>query len=164
MSISSRRRRAARVVVLDRDKRVFLIQSNDPANPLARTWWEIPGGGMDPGETSAEAAARELREEAGITSARMGPVVWTQSVQFTFAGLYFDQDEFIHVAWTEQTELADTRLEAFEAMAFQASRWWTVDEVVSTDEEFLPPLLPHLLPDLVAGRLPETPIDISPQR
>lgn len=162
MSFSSRRRQAARVVVLDREDRVFLINSNDPANPHARTWWEIPGGGMDPGETSAQAAARELREEAGITSAKMGPVVWTQSVQFTFAGLYFDQDEFIHVAWTEQTELVETRLEAFEAMAFQGSRWWTVDEVVSTSDEFLPPALPRLLPDLVNGVLPDPPLDISP--
>ncbi len=27
--------------------------------------WEVPGGGMEPGETPAETAQRELREEAG---------------------------------------------------------------------------------------------------
>ena len=156
------RRRAARVVVLDSRQRIFLIKSVDPADPRGAPWWEIPGGGMDPGESSADTARRELREEAGIHQARIGPVVWTQRVQFTFAGLHFDQDEFIHVAWTEQTELASTRLEALEAIAFQEARWWTVDEVVAASEAFLPGPLPHLLPDLAAGRLPDPPLDISP--
>lgn len=162
MNLRSRRRQAARVVVLDRDMRILLIKARDPANPLLRTWWEIPGGGMDPAESSAQTAARELREEAGIHSADIGPVVWTQRVQFTFAGLFFDQDEFIHVAWTDQTELHAPDLEAFEALAFQGTKWWTLDEVVNATAEFLPPRLPELLPALVAGVLPSPPLDISP--
>lgn len=158
----SRRRQAARVVLLGRDNRVLLIESVDPANPQGPPWWEIPGGGMFPGEPSADTVVRELREEAGVTDARIGPVVWTQSVQFTFAGLYFDQDEFIHVAWTEQTELEEPELELFEAMAFQSIRWWTVEEVVAHTGRFLPPKLPELLPALVRGELPDPPIDISP--
>ncbi|HET9987656.1 MAG TPA: NUDIX hydrolase [Kofleriaceae bacterium] len=35
---------------------------------------EIPGGMVDPGETPAEAAARELAEETGYTSARWQPL------------------------------------------------------------------------------------------
>ena len=163
MNMPSRRRQAARVVVLDQDKRILLIKSLDPADPANTSWWEIPGGGMDPGESSGACALRELREEAGILSAEMGPVVWTQSVQFTFAGLFFDQDEFIHVAWTEQTELAAPTLELFEAMAFQGARWWSVDEVVESDSPFLPARLPELLPALVAGELPDPPLDISPK-
>lgn len=163
MTFQTHRRQAARVVVLDRSDRVLLIKSRDPADPTNGSWWEIPGGGMDPGESSAACAARELREEAGIIRAEIGPVVWTQSVQFTFAGLSFDQDEFIHVAWTEQTELAPPTLELFEAMAFQGARWWTVDEVVAAgDTAFLPPRLPELLPALVDGQLPDPPLDISP--
>jgi 8-oxo-dGTP pyrophosphatase MutT (NUDIX family) len=160
-SFPTRRRQAARVVVLDSGGRVLLIQSVDPANPAKSSWWEIPGGGMDPGETSAQTAARELREEAGIVEARIGPVVWTQSVQYTFAGLFFDQDEHIHVAWTEQTVLATPRLESLEALAFQARRWWTVDEVLDAETAFLPRHLPHLLPALIAGDLPDPPLDIS---
>ncbi|MGF1597466.1 MAG: NUDIX hydrolase [Acidimicrobiales bacterium] len=162
MNFPSRRRQAARVVVLDADRRVFLIQSVDPADPYGPPWWEIPGGGMDPGETSAETAMRELREEAGILRADIGPVVWVQRVQFTFAGLYFDQDEYIHVAWTDQEILAPPRLESLEAIAFQGARWWTLEEVQATEAAFLPPCLPELLPALVAGDLPDPPLDISP--
>lgn len=157
------RRLASRVVVLDPEDRIFLIRNGDPADATKRPWWEIPGGGIDPGETSADAARRELYEEAGITEAEVGPVVWVQHVEFSFGGIDFDQDEVIHVARTRQTEIRrPAGLEYLEALAYKGARWWTLDEVVTCDEAFLPPRLPELLPDLVAGRFPDPPLDISP--
>jgi len=35
----------------------------------AGSWWQMPQGGIDPGETPLEAAHRELWEETGITKA-----------------------------------------------------------------------------------------------
>ena len=35
----------------------------------AGSWWQMPQGGIDPGETPIEAARRELWEETGITKA-----------------------------------------------------------------------------------------------
>ena len=116
---------AARVVAIDQDKRVFLINASDPGDVSKPPWWEIPGGGIDPGESSAHACARELWEEAGIRRARIGPVIWTQHVSFTFAGYDFDQDEVIHVALCDSSETTRPQgLELFEAMAFRGARWW----------------------------------------
>lgn len=42
---------------------VFVGQRSDRAEPA----WQMPQGGIDPGETPREAALRELREETGVT-------------------------------------------------------------------------------------------------
>ena len=40
--------------------------------------FQLPGGGIDPGETYLEAALRELREETGIVAmaSQVGPPSW----------------------------------------------------------------------------------------
>lgn len=46
---------------------VLAIQrDNDPAIPYPNEW-EFPGGTLDPGETAAECALRELEEEVGLS-------------------------------------------------------------------------------------------------
>lgn len=157
------RRRAARVVLFEPGGRLLLLQGSDPAARHQGHWWEIPGGGLDPGERSEDAARRELREEAGITEVEIGPCVFTQHARFTFAGMRFDQFEEIHVAWchaaTERWE--PHGLESLEALAFSGQRWWPLDDVVTTDERLLPPGLRLGLPYLADGRVPATPIDIT---
>ena len=157
------RRRAARVVLLDDDGRVLLLEAHDPARPHGGTWWEIPGGGIDPHESSADAARRELREEAGVHEADIGPCVWVQRARFSFGGWRFDQWEEIHVAWCTDPPATwqPAGLEALEAVAFQQHRWWELDELLTSDARVLPARLRHHLPDLVAGRMPAEPIDIT---
>ena len=158
------RRTAARVVVLDRDGHVLLLRARDPADASKGHWWEIPGGGIEAGETSTDAARRELYEETGIREAEIGPCVWTQHARFTFAGWNFDQHEHVHVAWCDRPDAGALRpggLEAFEAMAFGGHRWWGLDDLLASSEPVLPVRLREFLPDLVAGRLPDTPLDIT---
>lgn len=159
------RRQAARVVLLDTRDRVLLINASDPADRTKPPWWEIPGGGMDPHESSAEAAARELWEEAGIRDARVGPCVWVQHARFRFGGWDFDQHERVHVAWLDRPGDEHPHqprgLEALEAMAFRGHRWWALDELLDSDVPLLPHRLREHLPALVAGELPDPPIDIT---
>ena len=59
-------RYTADVVVTTTDNHVLLIQRGwDPHKGM----WALPGGHVDPGETSRNAAARELAEEAGVYAA-----------------------------------------------------------------------------------------------
>lgn len=65
-------RLGARVLVLDPHDRVLLIHARDPDEPSSQ-WWELPGGGIDPGETPQAAASRELAEETGFLADELGP-------------------------------------------------------------------------------------------
>ena len=162
MSPFTLRRQAARVVLLNHVGEVLLLEAADPADRSKGTWWEIPGGGIDPHEESHDAARRELYEETGIADAEVGPCVWTQHAQFTFGGLHFDQHERVHVAWTDAAHaVRPAALEALEAAAFRGHQWWVLDELLSAEVKVLPHRLREFLPDLVAGRLPTEPIDIT---
>ncbi len=159
------RRPAARVVLLDPEGRIFLLQGCDPLRPEKGTWWEIPGGGINRGEQSHEAARRELYEECGFDDVEVGSCIWTQYVEFDFAMYHFKSDERIHVAYTQVAGEWDPQgLEALEVAAFDDARWWTLDELMASNEATLPARLREFLPDIVAGNIPDEPLDISPDR
>ena len=68
---------------------------------ISDTWgWEIPAGKVDPGETPAEAAARETEEETGW---RPGPL--THLVSYPTNGL---TDQYFHIFLaTDATHIGD---------------------------------------------------------
>jgi len=156
------RRQAARVVCFDPTGRVLLIRAHDPADRSKPPWWELPGGGIDAFEAPEDAIVRELREEAGVLRAVVGPCVWTQHARFTFAGWNFDQHERIHVATCDGDTSGPLHLEAFEAAAFEGARWWDVEALLADDEPTVPPRLREFLPAIAAGERPDPPIDITP--
>ena len=53
---------------IDEDQRILylVLHSATVRNPRAK--WEFPKGGMEPGETPRETAAREFQEETGLTA------------------------------------------------------------------------------------------------
>jgi 8-oxo-dGTP pyrophosphatase MutT (NUDIX family) len=42
-------------------------------SPVQGSYWHVVAGGVEPGETAEEAAARELREETGLDAAPVAP-------------------------------------------------------------------------------------------
>ena len=92
----------------------------------------------------------------------MGPCVWTQYVEYTFAGMRFESDERIYVATCDGGDYRPRGLEALEAAAFIGARWWTLDELLAADEPTVPARLREFLPAVISGDLPDPPLDISP--
>jgi 8-oxo-dGTP pyrophosphatase MutT (NUDIX family) len=65
--------KAAGTIVLDPDRGVLLLWRH---RFITDTWgWEIPAGGMNPGETPEDAAARETLEETGWRPGPLRPLV-----------------------------------------------------------------------------------------
>ena len=62
---------AVGALVFDGDGRVLLIERGKPPGEGR---WTVPGGRLEPGETLAQAVAREVREETGLV-AEVGPLV-----------------------------------------------------------------------------------------
>ena len=103
-------------------------------------------------------------QPAELTEVEIGPCVWTQHSVFSFGGFDFDQHEHIHVAWCDPIDLGGLRpagLEALEALAFGDARWWGLDDLLGSAERTLPHRLREFLPDLVEGRIPDQPRDIT---
>jgi 8-oxo-dGTP pyrophosphatase MutT (NUDIX family) len=155
------KRQAARLILLDAASRVFLMEASDPADHTKGRWWELPGGGIHAGESSAAAAAREAWEETGIDGIEIGPEVWVRDTQFTFGGWFFDQTDHIHVGWCAGGEWDPQALEALEVGAFKSGRWWPLDELLAAEIRTIPSQMRLHLPAVVAGELPEHPVDIG---
>lgn len=64
---------AAGTVVHDPDRGILMLWRH---RFITDTWgWEIPAGRIDPGETAAEAAAREVLEETGWRPSGLRPLI-----------------------------------------------------------------------------------------
>ncbi len=153
--------------MLDGDDRVLLLEARDPADPSVTPWWELPGGGIEEGETSGEAAEREAYEETGLVDLEMGPPVWTHHAEFDFAGIHFDQHERIHVARSAGGDVRPAALEAIEAEAFVGWQWCPPSDlagIVAGGRRIIPDWLPDQLPSVLASGWPATPIDMGELR
>ncbi|WP_173129967.1 NUDIX hydrolase [Kibdelosporangium persicum] len=89
-----------------------------------RKHWELPGGGLDPGETAHEAAVRELREETGIDVAELEFVTMAE-----FDLVDPERHEFLAIYRT-RLDTEPRLVVNEEALAF---RWWTPSEPVGQD-------------------------------
>lgn len=156
-------RTAVRVVLLDTDGAVLLFRTRDPDIPELGLWWELPGGGLDQGETFGAAAVRELREETGIVvePAQVGPPGWRWRAAYRHSGVRRLQQEVAVVVRLDEAapDLDESGRLPDELRCYVGHRWWPVHELPASRERFYPRRLPELLPAFVSGQLLDEPFE-----
>ena len=113
---------------------VLLFRDTDPGVPGA-TWWTTPGGGLDDGETWAEAALRELREETGFVcrpEELIGPIA-ERLVVHGYSDQITEQHELFFEVWISEAQhsagISTAGFTEGERLTLVDHRWVTVDDL-----------------------------------
>lgn len=155
-------RRAARVVLLDPADRVLLLRCRSGRDD-GSFFWITPGGGLDAGETHEQAALRELHEEVGLSSVRLGPHIWTRRHTFPWLQrIYCQHEQFYLCRLTSSITVHHHHQSAEERRYLTGHRWWSVDQILASNgESFAPRRLGLLLSRLLEEGPPATAIDLG---
>lgn len=156
-------RRSARVILLDENERVLLFNYLfDGENPAMGNGWFTPGGGVDPGESLRETAIRELAEETGlvISADALGPHVafTTGYAELGWITGHMRDDFFLHRVTEHEVDLGG--MLDYETRNLLAHRWWTVDGLRKTNAMIMPLRLADVVERLIAGDIPDEPIEL----
>jgi 8-oxo-dGTP diphosphatase len=150
-----RRRPSSRLLVLDPAGCLLLFRVVHKRGALAGdAFWATPGGGLEPGETFAEAAIRELKEETGIHIDSVDdPVARREFVMTMPDGEQVLSDEQFFVIRVEDQRILQDQWTALEREVMAEYKWWTATDLKSTQETVWPDNLPEMLAS--TGRFPE---------
>jgi len=129
------KRPAARILLLDPDGRVLLFRFvPDGRSPF----WATPGGALEPGESYAQGARRELIEETGI-DADPGPEVARRVVQFTtLEGVPVEADERFFLVRASDAAIDTAGHTDLERRVMTSWRWFDAASLAALDERFFP--------------------------
>lgn len=156
-------RRAGRVILLDSQNRLLLLQGHDPALRTSQ-WWFTPGGGAEADETERDAALRELHEETGLLLESVEGPIWTRHASFDFNGDHYEQSEQFFFARIDSHDVERSGWTALEHDTVLTTHWWELAELATTDEVIYPMGLAGLVNDLLEHGIPSSPIAISSQQ
>jgi 8-oxo-dGTP pyrophosphatase MutT (NUDIX family) len=148
----------ARVLLLDEHDRVLLIHACDP-DDSGHHWWELPGGGLDAGESLEQAAVREVAEETGIELDQLGPRVWIRESRFRYRNRDHHRIDHVFLACgVGIMATVATKPTENEKLGLIERAWLTSAQLHDTTDKLVPPELPTLLDTILAGNAPAQPI------
>lgn len=156
-------RPAVRAVLLDRRDRVYLhrfVVAGDP------DIWIAPGGAIEHGEDLEGALRRELREELQLEDVDVGPWVWKRRHVWFWPRndrIYDTREQF---AVARVGNIGRIRPTSHDSLfigpdVVEEHRWWTLEEIGASTDEFAPRRFAHYLRELLREGPPSTPVDVG---
>lgn len=132
--------------MIDPGDRVLLFSDRDPGVDGV-TWWITPGGGIDADESEIVAAVREVAEETGLQldpAVLIGPIA-TRRVWHGYSDVVIDQHDTFFAAHVDAFSVDTSGHTEEEKITMTSSRWWSRDELASTEDTVWPAHLVQLL-------------------
>jgi 8-oxo-dGTP pyrophosphatase MutT (NUDIX family) len=161
-------RNAVKVVLFNGADELLLTCMDDPSitsvgEESEGPFWTLIGGEIEPHETIREAAQREVFEETGLgkEAVEFGPQVWFGELDLILYGKPTHiRQEFI-VARTKRRDVSLENLTNYEKKVAKRVSRFSVDRIVHSGEVVHPVVLPKFLPDFIAGKYPQEPLEID---
>jgi 8-oxo-dGTP pyrophosphatase MutT (NUDIX family) len=138
---------------VDREGRVLLQLGRELHRRDDRFWLTI-GGGTERGETLAEAASREMREEAGIDvdPALLGEPIGETVIKYAvFALLPVIQYQTYFAVAVDDAEVSFAHQSLIERLTIERHEWLSAEELAGRPERLTDPALPRLMRAAVAA-------------
>jgi 8-oxo-dGTP pyrophosphatase MutT (NUDIX family) len=153
-------RSAVRVVLADAGQRILLFHARTPDSG---DWWELPGGGIEAGESYLDAAVREIREETGLVldPGDVGPPAWRRDATWHSRGVRRIQHEVVVLARVaaDQPDIIDGGRTPTELEDYVGFRWWQAGDILASTERFYPGRLAEFLTAFLAGQVIDEPFE-----
>jgi 8-oxo-dGTP pyrophosphatase MutT (NUDIX family) len=135
--------------------------------------WSMPGGGLELGESEAQGAVREVREETGWTDIDAGVPWFSWEHDYTRPEGPVRQSEVVYllgaseltglasIGRTPHREPVGDLLAAHREDGILLWRWWSPAELAVATEPMWPPVLADLHARLLAEGPPASAIDLG---
>ncbi len=153
-------RHAVRILLVDELNRLFLFKMMDPAKPKEFFWCPV-GGGIESGESAVKAARREVAEETGMPDLDLGPHIWNRQAKYSFNGNKVNSIETWFLARVKNFEIDTSKFSDLEREVILDHRWWSSEELLTTQDLLTPRNLPSLFRELLVNGSPKVPIQLE---